>query len=346
MKQGPECNAHSRRNLARIGSARGPGGHEPGRATHFSQITLEFWEVLRCTQTPRSNVPGHPSRTGTSVGVALEPPRTPDYYVIELKLRRACGRHRSQNQLAQESYGSAFMRTRRAYAAIKVGSVIRAKQSKRLSFSRGVITAMRKATRSNLLRSLIAFFVGFMPLLSLLTLTRSRAQAPSQTRVQKKETNDPSQARPPAVPGLAPKPGDAPKKSGPRRQTAKDFETMHDYVLQIYSAIEQDWLDGKSGDLEVVYQWSRRALRARLRMSSKKDDRLAAIQAFLDRATKIKDAAHKRLLKALADARGEQKTAANLDDKKSQCYYNIEVELYMYELTGENGGWAPLEPIE
>jgi hypothetical protein len=207
--------------------------------------------------------------------------------------------------------------------------------------------SIRETTRTTLVCSSLAFCFGFIPLIWLSAPGQSRAQAPHQDQ-SKPDTSKRSSNLPPGLPSM-PQP-DAPGDFQPRRQTQKDFDEMHKRVLEIYGAIEQDWLGGKPTDLEIIYRWSRRVLRAQLRTSSKKDDRIAAFQAFVDRADKMRKATHKKMLSALANAKREglreAKSGALEDMNKSECYLVFAVELYMREKTGKDGGWVPLEPLE
>ena len=112
---------------------------------------------------------------------------------------------------------------------------------------------------------------------------------------------------------------------------------MHEQVLQIYRAVEQERLAGKPVDQEIIYTWSRRALRAQLRASRNKDERIAAFRAFVDRATTMRDAMQKRY-------RSDDET---LDEtRKSVCYLTMAVQLYINEKAGKEAGWVPLEPLD
>ena len=128
-----------------------------------------------------------------------------------------------------------------------------------------VITPMRESRPTKLLRTSLAFFFGLIPLVALTALSRSRAQTPKQV-----ESNRDSKKRSPIEAGgpfsalLEPPPGG----SDIRRQTTKEFEDMHKHVLEIYSAVEHDRLAGKPIDLEIVYTWSRRALRGSFGLSA------------------------------------------------------------------------------
>ena len=108
-------------------------------------------------------------------------------------------------------------------------------------------------------------------------------------------------------------------------------------VLQIYEACESDWVAGKPIDQEIIYTWSRRALRAQLQAGSTKEQRLASFQACIVRATRMRDATHKRWL-------SDEVTLTEV--RKVAFYHTMAAQLYINEKLGKDGGWRPLEPIE
>src|SRR5262249_42161449 len=125
-----------------------------------------------------------------------------------------------------------------------------------------------------------------------------------------------------------------PSDAGPRRLTQKDFDEALRVVRQIYSAVEKEKAAGKPIDQEIIWTWSRRVLKAQLRASKNKEQRIAAFVAFVQRTHRMRDVVHELF----------ESHEGTMDEVfKSMYYHNMATELFVNERFGNDAGWPPLE---
>jgi hypothetical protein len=139
-----------------------------------------------------------------------------------------------------------------------------------------------------------------------------------------------SQDRPPPPPG----PGEDAKLRTPTRG---DMEGWLKGALATYQALERRRLGGEPIDQEIVYLWSRRVLKSQLRLSDKREDRVAAFRSFYDRTRSFSDGMFKRW------RAGDE---SNAEYVRSTNYVYLAAELFGHEVGMRGAGWQPLEPIE
>jgi hypothetical protein len=158
---------------------------------------------------------------------------------------------------------------------------------------------------------------GAVSLIGALLLTVGGAQSPD---------------RPPSPPPPAPD-----GRADLRSPTRADMEGWLKGALATYESLVRRRLGGEPVDQEIVYIWSRRVLRSQLRLSEKREDRVAAFRSLSDRARSFRDGMYKRML---------QGDESQSEFTRSTNYVYLASELYGYEIGQRGAGWQPLEPIE